>query len=101
VILDADYLLNKRVKAAQKEKIELRENLLRLRTEREKLALRMDEVRIKHETSSKEAQVNALPSLSSLATMFPLQENLYIPLIYSILIPTSGTGSPFHRPPRH
>lgn len=62
MILDADYLLNKRVKAAQKEKIELRENFLRLRAEREKLALRMDEVRIKHETSSKEAQVNGPPS---------------------------------------
>jgi hypothetical protein len=58
VILDADYLLNKRVRAAQKEKIQLREDLLRLRTEREQLALRMDEVRIKHENSSKEAQVS-------------------------------------------
>jgi hypothetical protein len=70
VILDADYLLNKRVKAAQKEKIELREDLLRLRAEREKLALRMDEVRIKHETSSKEAQVNAPPSFPLLPPCF-------------------------------
>ena len=72
VLLDADYLLNKRVKAAQKEKIELRENLLRLRAEREKLALRMDEVRIKHENSSKEAQVNTRSSYPDLAISTPL-----------------------------
>lgn len=57
MVLDADYLLNKRVKAAQKEKVQLREELLALRAERERVALRMDEVRIKHEESSKQAQV--------------------------------------------
>lgn len=42
---------------AQKEKIEQREELLKVRAEREKLALRMDEVRIKHEHDSKVSQV--------------------------------------------
>lgn len=58
-MLDADYHLNKRVRAAQKEKVQLREGLLALRAQREQIALRMDEVRIKHEDSSKEAQDQA------------------------------------------
>lgn len=42
---------------AQKEKIEQREELLKIRAEREKVALRMDAVRIKHEHDSKVTQV--------------------------------------------
>jgi hypothetical protein len=57
IALDTVYALNKRVKAAQKEKIALRDEVLRLRAEREQVALRMDAVRIKHEDESKSALV--------------------------------------------
>ncbi|KAG9254853.1 uncharacterized protein F5Z01DRAFT_98842 [Emericellopsis atlantica] len=49
------YSLQKRVRDAQKERLGLREEIIRLRKEREQVALRMDAVRIKHEDDSKEA----------------------------------------------
>ncbi|PNY26673.1 Protein MNN4 [Tolypocladium capitatum] len=49
------YSLRKQVRQAQKEKLSLRDEILRLRAEREQVALRMDAVRIKHEADSKEA----------------------------------------------
>lgn len=55
-MVDAEYALTKRVREAQKEKIQNRQELLRIRAEREQIALRMDEVRIKHESRSKAAQ---------------------------------------------
>ena len=54
------HSLKKRVRAAQKEKLALREEILRLRAEREEVALRMDAVRIKHEKESHEALVRTL-----------------------------------------
>jgi hypothetical protein len=53
------------VRAAQKEKIQLREDLLRIRAEREKIALQMDEVRTKHENRNKKLQVTSPFSLVS------------------------------------
>lgn len=50
--------LKKRVRAAQKEKLALRDEILRLRAEREEVALRMDAVRVKHERESREALVS-------------------------------------------
>ncbi|RDA95552.1 hypothetical protein CP533_1226, partial [Ophiocordyceps camponoti-saundersi (nom. inval.)] len=49
------HTLRKQVRKAQKEKLALREEILRLNSEREHVALRMDAARIKHETSSKES----------------------------------------------
>ena len=45
------------MRAAQKEKLSLREEILRIRAEREQVALRMDAIRIRHEADSKEALV--------------------------------------------
>jgi hypothetical protein len=46
------------VRAAQKEKLALRDDILRVRKEREQVALRMDAIRIRHEADSKEALVS-------------------------------------------
>ena len=42
---------------AQKEKLSLRDEILRVRAERDQVALRMDAIRIRHEAESKEALV--------------------------------------------
>ncbi|KAK4172212.1 hypothetical protein QBC36DRAFT_338409 [Triangularia setosa] len=55
IALDQLHGLRKRVKAAQKEKIVMRDEIMRVRAEREQVALRMDAIRIKHEVESKEA----------------------------------------------
>ncbi|KAF4124883.1 hypothetical protein GMORB2_3722 [Geosmithia morbida] len=49
------HSLRKRVRHAQKEKLALREEILRLKGEREQVALRMDGVRAKHESDTKDA----------------------------------------------
>ncbi|KFH44445.1 hypothetical protein ACRE_047730 [Hapsidospora chrysogenum ATCC 11550] len=49
------HSLRKRLRHVQKEKLELREEILRLKAEREQVALRMDAVRIKHEEDTKES----------------------------------------------
>ncbi|KAH8598333.1 hypothetical protein B0O99DRAFT_592212 [Bisporella sp. PMI_857] len=51
--LDNTTALEKRVREEQRKKLALREKILRVRAEREQVALRMDEVRIKHEGESK------------------------------------------------
>lgn len=45
------------MRAAQKEKLALRDEILSIRAERDQVGLRMDAVRIKHEADSKEALV--------------------------------------------
>lgn len=45
------------MRATQKEKLTLRDDILRIRAEREQVALRMDAVRIQYEADSKEALV--------------------------------------------
>ncbi|KAK4240979.1 hypothetical protein C8A03DRAFT_30948 [Achaetomium macrosporum] len=55
IALDTLHALHKRVRAAQKEKLALRDEILRIRREREQVALRMDAIRIRHEADSKEA----------------------------------------------
>ncbi|KZF26215.1 hypothetical protein L228DRAFT_279450 [Xylona heveae TC161] len=54
--LDNNLGLTTRLKQANKEKIALREELLSIRRERERIALRMDSIRTKHEQQSKIAQ---------------------------------------------
>jgi hypothetical protein len=56
-MLDSLHTLGKQVRKAQKDKLSLREEILRLRSEREQVALRMDAAREKHETNSKEMLV--------------------------------------------
>jgi transcriptional antiterminator Rof (Rho-off) len=56
--LDNAYALEKRLREGQKKKLLLREEILRVRAEREKVALRMDEIRIAHEKESNEAHVS-------------------------------------------
>lgn len=51
------------MRAAQKEKLTLRDEILRIRAERDQVGLRMDAVRIKHEADSKEALVRYLDPL--------------------------------------
>ncbi|KAF4949012.1 hypothetical protein FGADI_9297 [Fusarium gaditjirri] len=48
--------LRKRVRLVQREKLSLREEILRLKAEREQVALKMDAVRIKHEEDTKESR---------------------------------------------
>ncbi|KAL1882195.1 hypothetical protein Daus18300_000681 [Diaporthe australafricana] len=55
IALDALYALKKRVREAQKNKLQLRERIIQIRAEREQVALRMDAVRMKHEEEGKEA----------------------------------------------
>ncbi|UNI23064.1 hypothetical protein JDV02_008905 [Purpureocillium takamizusanense] len=50
--LDHWHSLRKQVRQAQKEKLSLRDEILRLRGEREQVALRMDAIRVKHESES-------------------------------------------------
>ncbi|KAF7856050.1 hypothetical protein EAF04_010006 [Stromatinia cepivora] len=54
--LDNSYSLEKRLREGQKKKLSLREEILRVRAEREKVALRMDGIRIAHEKDSYDAQ---------------------------------------------
>ncbi|KAF7894438.1 uncharacterized protein EAF01_009889 [Botrytis porri] len=54
--LDNSYSLEKRLREAQKKKLSLREEILLVRAKREKIALRMDEIRIAHEKNSHDAQ---------------------------------------------
>jgi hypothetical protein len=60
IALDTLQALQKRVRAAQRDKIALREEILRIRGERELVALRMDAVRVRHEGESREALVGLL-----------------------------------------
>ncbi|KAF4429422.1 hypothetical protein FACUT_9165 [Fusarium acutatum] len=48
--------LRKRVRLVQREKLSLREEILRLKAEREQVALKMDAIRIKHEEDTKESK---------------------------------------------
>lgn len=57
IALDALHALKKRVREAQKNKLQLRERIIQIRAEREQVALRMDAVRMKHEEDGKEALV--------------------------------------------
>ncbi|KAF5878146.1 putative at hook domain-containing protein [Botrytis fragariae] len=54
--LDNSYSLEKRLREGQRKKLSLREEILRVRAEREKVALRMDGIRIAHEKNSHDAQ---------------------------------------------
>ncbi|KAK5631649.1 hypothetical protein RRF57_007363 [Xylaria bambusicola] len=54
IALDNLRTLKKRVRAAQKEKVSLRNEILRIRAEREQVALKMDAVRMRHETANEE-----------------------------------------------
>ncbi len=59
--LDNAYSLERRVRDEQKKKLGLREEILRIRAEREQVALRMDDIRIKHENEKEMAQVCRSP----------------------------------------
>ncbi|KAL7790051.1 hypothetical protein V8C37DRAFT_385275 [Trichoderma ceciliae] len=50
------HSLRKRVRHVQKEKMALREEIMRIRAEREQVALRMDAIRIKHEADTRESK---------------------------------------------
>ncbi|KAJ3949304.1 uncharacterized protein N0V96_000419 [Colletotrichum fioriniae] len=63
ILLDTLHSLRKRVRSVQKERITLRDEIMRIRAERDQVALRKDAVRIKHERVTEEA-LNQL-SLSS------------------------------------
>ncbi|KAK2063418.1 AT hook domain-containing protein [Colletotrichum caudatum] len=63
ILLDALHSLRKRVRSVQKERVALREEIMRIRAERDQVALRKDAVRSKHEKVTEEA-LNQL-SLSS------------------------------------
>ncbi|KAK3694588.1 hypothetical protein B0T22DRAFT_452860 [Podospora appendiculata] len=54
IALDTLHALRKRVRVAQKEKLALRGEIMRVRAEREQVTLRMDAMRVKHEVESQE-----------------------------------------------
>ncbi|KAH8816538.1 hypothetical protein F5884DRAFT_776585 [Xylogone sp. PMI_703] len=54
--LDNTRVLEKRIRDEQKRKLSLREEILKIRAEREQVALKMDEIRIKHEANTITAQ---------------------------------------------
>ncbi|TVY93829.1 hypothetical protein LAWI1_G000736 [Lachnellula willkommii] len=54
--LDNAYSLEKRVREQQKVKLGLRDEILRIRAERQQVALRMDEIRTRHENEGNKAQ---------------------------------------------
>ncbi len=56
--LDNAAALEKRLRDERKKKLALREKILKVRAERQKVALRMDEIRIQHERESRDAQVD-------------------------------------------
>ncbi|PBP20040.1 AT hook domain-containing protein [Diplocarpon rosae] len=56
--LDNAHSLGRRVRDEQKKKLSLREDILRIRKEREQVALRMDDIRAKHERETTYAQVS-------------------------------------------
>ncbi|KAI9768053.1 MAG: hypothetical protein M1839_004213 [Geoglossum umbratile] len=55
-VLDYNYILTVKLRKANKEKFSLRERLLQVRQAREVMALRMDQIRRKHEESGKAAE---------------------------------------------
>ncbi|KAK8122354.1 hypothetical protein PG984_011024 [Apiospora sp. TS-2023a] len=55
IALDTMHALKKRVRSIQKEKITLRNEILRIRAEREQVALKMDAVRLRHEVDNKDS----------------------------------------------
>lgn len=57
IALDTLHALQKRVRAAQKDKIALREEILRIRREKEVVELRKDAVRVRHEAERGVAMV--------------------------------------------
>ena len=56
--LDNAYCLERRVRDELRKKNTLREEVLQVRKEREQVALRMDEIRMKHEREKTDAQVS-------------------------------------------
>ncbi|TVY42466.1 hypothetical protein LOCC1_G005513 [Lachnellula occidentalis] len=54
--LDNAYSLEKRLREQQKVKLALRDDTLRIRAERQQVALQMDEIRIRHENEGNKAQ---------------------------------------------
>ncbi|KAI1649995.1 uncharacterized protein F4817DRAFT_301495 [Daldinia loculata] len=54
IALDTMHALKKRVRSVQKDKLTLRTEIMRIRAEREQVALKMDAVRMRHEMASKE-----------------------------------------------
>ncbi|KAI0545810.1 hypothetical protein F4679DRAFT_559868 [Xylaria curta] len=55
IALDNLRTLKKRVRATQKEKVSLRNEILRIRAEREQVDLKIDAVRMRHETANQES----------------------------------------------
>ncbi|TGJ82689.1 hypothetical protein E0Z10_g6064 [Xylaria hypoxylon] len=55
IALDNLRTLKKRVRATQKEKVSLRNEILRIRAEREQVALKTDAVRMRHETANQQS----------------------------------------------
>ncbi|KAI0443211.1 hypothetical protein F4803DRAFT_550312 [Xylaria telfairii] len=54
IALDNLRTLKKRVRATQKQKVSLRNEILKIRAEREQVALKIDAVRMRHEAANKE-----------------------------------------------
>ncbi|KAI1465466.1 uncharacterized protein F4812DRAFT_438847 [Daldinia caldariorum] len=54
IALDTMHALKKRVRSVQKDKLTLRTEIMRIRAEREEVALKMDAVRMRHEAANKE-----------------------------------------------
>lgn len=49
----------------QKERMALREEIMRIKAERDQVALRMDAIRIQHEVDARESKVRIVPTVVS------------------------------------
>ncbi|KAK7459873.1 AT hook domain-containing protein [Colletotrichum acutatum] len=74
ILLDTLHSLRKRVRSVQKERITLRDEIMRIRAERDQVALRKDAVRIKHERVTEEALVMSHPHPAQKATPHTLTQ---------------------------
>lgn len=63
------HSLRRRLRHVQKEKLALRDEIIRLKGEREQVALRMDAIRVKHEADSKESTVSSSSATNILHTL--------------------------------
>jgi hypothetical protein len=102
ISLDAEYAMRKRVRAVVKEKGELRAELMRLRAEREQVALKMDAARIQHEEEGKDKEVSfflPLQFVANFQTLVSLSTTLHDVALAASLGRDTASGDSLAQPP--
>lgn len=83
--LDHGYSVARRIRLAQKERVELREDVMRIRKQREEISLRMDEIRIKQEEDNKNLLVPIPNSVSTRITNYIYRQEMKSTTLSTIL----------------